>query len=75
MRDELLNETLFFGLDHARTAIAEWADDYNSARPHSALGYETPAAFADTLIATGSPVAIPAPQGVTLTTEALIAAG
>ncbi|WP_352687271.1 integrase core domain-containing protein, partial [Mesorhizobium sp. M0601] len=27
-RDELLNETLFFGLDHARTTIAEWADDY-----------------------------------------------
>lgn len=23
MRDELLNETLFFGLDHARTTIAE----------------------------------------------------
>ncbi|MBP1881720.1 transposase InsO family protein [Agrobacterium rubi] len=29
MRDELLNESLFFGLDHARSAIAEWADDYN----------------------------------------------
>jgi len=29
MRDELLNESLFFGLDHARSAIAEWTDDYN----------------------------------------------
>ena len=29
MRDELLNESLFFGLDHARSAIAEWAADYN----------------------------------------------
>ena len=38
MRDELLNESLFFGLDHARTKIAEWADDYNEQRPHSALG-------------------------------------
>lgn len=27
-RDELLNESLFFGLDHARRAIAEWADDH-----------------------------------------------
>ena len=27
MRDELLNETLFFGLDHARIRIAAWADD------------------------------------------------
>ena len=43
MRDELLNETLFFGLDHARTKIAVWADDYNSQRPHSSLGYLTPA--------------------------------
>ena len=42
MRDELLNETLFFGLDHARQTIAEWADDFNRSRPHSALGYITP---------------------------------
>ena len=41
MRDELLNESLFFGLDHARSAIAEWADDYNHFRPHSSLGYQT----------------------------------
>nr|ALG05363.2 transponase B2 [uncultured bacterium 5H7] len=46
MRDELLNETLFLSLDHARVVIAAWADDYNRERPHSALGYETPAAFA-----------------------------
>ena len=46
MRDELLNETLFLGLDHARAAIAAWVVDYNQERPHSALGYETPAAFA-----------------------------
>ncbi|WP_022680077.1 integrase core domain-containing protein, partial [Sandarakinorhabdus limnophila] len=46
MRDELLNETLFMSLDHARVTIAAWAKDYNEQRPHSALGYETPAAFA-----------------------------
>ena len=46
MRDELLNETLFMSLDHARVTIAAWAKDYNEERPHSALGYETPAAFA-----------------------------
>jgi hypothetical protein len=46
MRDELLNESLFFGLDHARSAIAEWVEDFNTARPHSSLGYQTPAAFA-----------------------------
>ncbi|MBB5554139.1 transposase InsO family protein [Rhizobium lentis] len=75
MRDELLNESLFFGLDHARSAIAEWADDYNTFRPHSSLGYQTPADFAGTIAATGSnaaqdesfafpPVAHTAPVGV-----------
>jgi len=29
MRDELLNETLFISLDHARAEIAAWVDDYN----------------------------------------------
>jgi hypothetical protein len=42
MRDELLNETLFFGLDHARSVIAAWVAGYNAARPHSALGCQTP---------------------------------
>jgi putative transposase len=37
MHDELLNETLFFGLDHARAKISTWTDDYNSQRPHSSL--------------------------------------
>ncbi|WP_088704512.1 IS3 family transposase [Rhizobium sp. R693] len=86
MRDELLNESLFFGLDHARSAIAEWADDYNHFRPHSSLGYKTPADFAGTIAATGSnaaqdesfafpPVAHTAPLGVFKTAGALVAAG
>ena len=53
MRDELLNETLFRALDHAREAIAEWVADYNGRRPHSALGYLTPEEFAANLTATG----------------------
>jgi putative transposase len=85
MRDELLNESLFFGLDHARTRIADWANDYNGQRPHSALGYLTPAAYAANLSATcdrlrnpdqlrRSHVALPAPDGVK-PAETLIAAG
>jgi putative transposase len=54
MRDELLNETLFFGLDHARAGIARWVADYNERRPHSSLRYLTPAAYAATLTATGA---------------------
>ncbi|HCJ23172.1 MAG TPA: IS3 family transposase [Erythrobacter sp.] len=46
MRDELLNGTLFLSMAHARVEIAAWVDDYNRERPHSSLGYETPAAFA-----------------------------
>mgnify|MGYP003336424280 CR=1 FL=1 len=65
MRDELLNETLFFTIGQARSIVACWVEDYNTERPHSSLGYKTPAAFAGTLAA---------PKGVTLA-EALTAAG
>ncbi|MFN6953112.1 MAG: IS3 family transposase, partial [Albidovulum sp.] len=40
MRDELLNESLFVDLDHARRLIDDWVTDYNTARPHSSLGYK-----------------------------------
>ena len=46
LRDELLNETLFFTIGQARSILARWVDDYNTERPHSSLGYATPAAFA-----------------------------
>jgi putative transposase len=47
LRDELLNETLFNSLAHAREALSFWKDDYNTFRPHSGLGNLTPAAYAD----------------------------
>ena len=31
MRDEVLNESLFFGIAHAHSAIAEWRQDFNTA--------------------------------------------
>lgn len=46
MRDELLNETLFLSMDHARVQVAAWVEDFNQERAHSSLGYETSAAFA-----------------------------
>jgi putative transposase len=52
MRDELLNETLFYSLTHAKAAITRWITDFNNCRPHSALGYRTPAAYAANLTAT-----------------------
>ena len=85
MRDELLNETLFFNLDQARTKITAWTKDYNLQRPHSSLGYLTPVAFATNLAAIGdplrtpdqlrrSPIATNAQPGAK-SAEALIAAG
>ena len=74
MRDELLNEALFFGLAHARTTITNWVG--NQRRPHSALGYLTPAAYAANLTdqLRRSHVAPTAPHGVKFA-EALITAG
>ena len=46
LRDELLNETIFVTLDHARLELAEWKDDYNRVRPHSAIGNITPFEYA-----------------------------
>jgi putative transposase len=77
LRDELLNETLFTSLAHAREVLAFWRDDYNTVRPHSGLANLTPAAFAKAsapgtqrvgaLHTTGgfapSPVASPGQQG------------
>ena len=85
MRDELLNETLFFDLDDARAKIANWVADYNLQRPHSSLRYLTPAAYVAHLTATDdrlrnpdqlrrSSVAPPAPDGA-LSAETLTAAG
>jgi putative transposase len=47
LRDELLNETLFSSLDEARALLADWRDDYNRVRPHSALANKTPEEFRD----------------------------
>ncbi len=47
LRDELLNETLFRSVDHARQALADWKDDYNTVRPHSAIGNVPPAIYAN----------------------------
>jgi len=46
LRDELLNETLFRSLGHARQMIEARRHDYNHHRPHSKLGWLTPAGYA-----------------------------
>lgn len=43
LRDECLNVSWFRNLFDARSKIARWRREYNEERPHTALGYLTPA--------------------------------
>jgi putative transposase len=51
LRDECLNVSWFENLWDARRKIAAWKEEYNERRPHSSLGYQTPAAYARQLAA------------------------
>jgi len=44
-RDECLNENWFLGLEDARSIISNYIKEYNSYRPHRALGGATPDEF------------------------------
>jgi putative transposase len=46
LRDEFLNETLFSSLAQAWFALEQWRRDYNTVRPHSRIGWLTPAVHA-----------------------------
>ena len=43
LRDELLNGEIFYTLNEAKVLIEKWRKHYNTARPHSSLGYLPPA--------------------------------
>ncbi|MBP7748016.1 MAG: IS21 family transposase [Phycisphaerae bacterium] len=46
LRDELLNRELFTSVLEAKVITEDYRQEYNQRRPHSALGYQTPAVFA-----------------------------
>ncbi len=48
-RDGCLNEHWFHTPEHARVIIGQWRQDYIENRPHSMLGYKTPAEVAELL--------------------------
>jgi putative transposase len=48
VRDEFLNREEFESEPQARALGALWKGEYNTERPHSSLGYQTPAEFAAT---------------------------
>jgi putative transposase len=43
MRDELLDREIFYSLKEAEILVEQWRIEYNTVRPHSALGYRPPA--------------------------------
>ena len=46
LRDELLDREIFLSIEELRYVVDRWRMDYNHYRPHSSLGYMTPAAYA-----------------------------
>lgn len=61
-RDECLNEEVFWSEKHAQVMVERWRRHYNEERPHSALGYRTPAEVALAASPTGEAIAIPIKQ-------------
>ncbi len=50
LRDEFLNREDFESEPQARALGALWKEEYNTERPHSSLGYKTPAEFSATCV-------------------------
>jgi putative transposase len=44
-RQECLNEYWFLNLEDATEKVEAWRGHYNEQRPHSSLGYQTPASY------------------------------
>ena len=44
-REQFLNESLFFSIEHARELVDDWRDMYNEFRPHRSLKGKTPKEF------------------------------
>jgi len=57
LRDEILNRDVFYSVKEAKVLVEDWWLEYNNHRPHSGLGYMTPAGFAASCIASASPTA------------------
>lgn len=47
VHDELLNVEEFGSVLEAKVLAREWRQEYNHVRPHSSLGYRTPAEFGE----------------------------
>ncbi len=70
LRDELLSQRWFSSMWEARVVIESWRKFYNNERPHSSLGYRTPAEFAASL-ASGSAASKLDPDSMSVRTKTL----
>ena len=61
-RDECLNREQLWTLTEARVVIENDRRDYNEERPHSRLGYESPAQYATRLCPSPAPVGLRPPS-------------
>jgi transposase InsO family protein len=62
LRDECLDREIFVGIEELRYVVDRWRLDYNHYRPHSSLGYMTPAAYAASCRASAPACQGPAPS-------------
>ena len=60
-RDECLNREQLWTLTEARVVVGDYRQKYNHVRPHSRLGYESPAVFAARRCPSPSPVGLRPP--------------
>jgi len=59
LRDGVLDREVFYSVKEAKVLVENWRLEYNNHRPHSSLGYMTPAAFSASCIPSASPTAQP----------------
>ena len=62
LRDELLAREIFYTLQEAKVLIERWRREYNTIRPHSALGYRAPAPEAIVIAAEPRSATLRTPQ-------------
>jgi putative transposase len=61
-RDECLNREQLWTLTEARVVVGDYRQKYNQVRPHSRLGYESPAVFAARFCPSPAPVGLRPPS-------------
>ena len=61
-RDECLNREQLHTLTEARVVIGDYREEYNRLRPHSRLGYLSPAAYAQNFCPSPAPVGLRPPS-------------